>query len=102
MSERSNIANRIAQAIAAEPRFNAPYGVLTTRSSDARYYVVTFGRARILDAEVRVYGPKFILLKWRTAIRWLPKDGLERVYDESQATHALQGFLKDFAANPSR
>jgi hypothetical protein len=98
MSERSNIANRIATEILKDPRFDAPFGVLTHRSPDGRYYGVTFGRARILDAEVRVYGPKFILIRWRTAIRWLPQEGAERVYDEGQAVHALQGFLKDHTA----
>lgn len=98
MSERSNIAGRIAEAIRSEPRFDAPFGVNVGRREGGRYYGITFGRARILDAEVRVYGPKFILLRWQTAIRWLPREGLERVYDEGQAVHALQGFLKDHSA----
>lgn len=95
MSERSNIANRIADAIRAEKRFDAPFGVIVGRSPDKRYYSVTFGRARSLDAECRVYGPKFILLRWQTAIRWLPREGAERVYDEGQAVRALRGFLED-------
>lgn len=95
MSERSNIANRIAAEIQKEPRFNAPFGVLTHRAEGGRYYGVTFGRARILDAEVRVYGPKFIIIRWRTAIRWLPQTGAERLYDETQATQALRGFVED-------
>lgn len=96
MSERSNIANRIAEAIRAEPSFDAPFGVIVGRPEGGRYYSVTFGRARILDAEVRVYGPKFILLRWQTAIRWLPREGAERLYDETQAVRALAGFLKEF------
>ena len=98
MSERSNIAGRIAEEIRKEPRFNAPFGVIVGRPEGGRYYSVTFGRSRILDAECRVYGPKFILLRWRTAIRWLPNEGAERLYDEGQAVAALQGFLKDHSA----
>lgn len=46
--------------------FNAPYGVLTseTTNKDGRKYrSVTFGRARTLDVEVRIYGPSFIMVR---------------------------------------
>tara|TARA_B110000503_G_C6840561_1_gene286669 strand:+ start:173 stop:442 length:270 start_codon:yes stop_codon:yes gene_type:complete len=41
--------------------FNAPYGILSVESSHPKR--MTFGIARILDASVEIYGPKFILLR---------------------------------------
>lgn len=46
------------------------YGVL--RTDEARYSGLTFCKARDLDGSIRVYGPKFILLEYRTRIGGLP------------------------------
>lgn len=46
--------------------FNAPYGVLTSTGTDTKgktYLSVTFGRARTLDVEVRIYNRGFMLLR---------------------------------------
>lgn len=46
--------------------FDAPYGVLTgeqTNKNGRTYLSITFGRKRTLDAELRIFGEKFILLR---------------------------------------
>jgi hypothetical protein len=49
-----------------EHYYNAPYGVLTsahTNTNGRPYKSVTFGCARSLDAEVRIFNRNFILLR---------------------------------------
>ena len=60
MSERSEIAGRIAEKI-IEWRLTAPFGGDVEKSG--RYYGVLFARPRTLDGLVRVYGPKFIMVE---------------------------------------
>lgn len=45
-----------------EDFFNAPYGILETEKegSYGTYTTFTFGVAKMLDAELRVYSPKFL------------------------------------------
>lgn len=46
--------------------FNAPYGILESqgRSRQGRpYHSITFGRAQTLDAEIQIYGPRFMTLR---------------------------------------
>lgn len=46
--------------------FNAPYGVLDSVQTDSKgkkYKSVTFGRARSLDVEVRIYNRNFMLVR---------------------------------------
>jgi len=58
---KSEIVEKLTKVIQSNPGFNAPYGVLV--SDHPRYTSITFGRARTLDCEVRVYGPNFILFR---------------------------------------
>jgi hypothetical protein len=44
-------------------------------SKDKKYRYVLFSKARTLDGEIRIYGPKFIGIKWQTAYRALPQNG---------------------------
>jgi hypothetical protein len=65
---------------------NDSYGVLTSKvEADKSYWAVTFCKARILDGEIRVYSPRFILVKWQTAIRDMPAKGSIRFTDEYEA-----------------
>ncbi len=91
MSDREVVQVAIADQLMGEPKFNAPYGVLTGISKDNRYRTVTFGISRTLDAEIRVYGPHFILLRWETAIRKLPRHGSQKFTSITD----LMKFLKE-------
>ena len=42
--------------------WSAPYGILDGKSGDGKYRSVTFGIARALDAEARIYGPRYVVL----------------------------------------
>ena len=66
MSEREKTQNEVVEFLQSG-NFNAPYGILAGIQKDKKnqeYRSVTFGMARTLDAEVRIYGPKFLLLRW--------------------------------------
>jgi len=63
MKPREEAAMRVVAWLHEHPEFNAPYGVLEGKSADSRSYNVTFGRARYLDAEVRVYSPQWVMLR---------------------------------------
>lgn len=55
-------------------RLNEVMGCLEGISRDKRYRYITFSHARTLDGEVRVYGPKYIMIRWQTAYRNLPHE----------------------------
>lgn len=59
------------------------YGVIEAECK--RFRSVTFAKNAILDGVVEIYGPKFILVKWRTAIRRLPHQGQEK-FESVEAT----------------
>lgn len=65
--------------------WDAPYGVLKGKSEDGKARTVTFGRAQILDATILIYGPTFILVKWRTAIHRLAGTGSQKFNSEDAA-----------------
>lgn len=44
-------------------------------SKDKKYRYVLFNTPRTLDGEIRIYGPKFIGVKFQTAYRALPHNG---------------------------
>lgn len=65
MSKTTEVFDSI-YAIIRGSNFNAPYGVLDSTGaspSGKKYKSITFGRARTLDAEVRIYGPSFIMIR---------------------------------------
>lgn len=90
-SEREQIQERIYQWLLASNAFDAPYGVLKGHSTNGRARQVTFGRSNILDATVDVYGPRFMLLRWRAAIRKLPSDGQLKFADAT----AMLNWIKE-------
>lgn len=68
MSEREQFVNQLVEKIKAIREWTAPYGILTGLHSNAlahqkaagKYRSITFGVARYLDAEVRVYSKTYI------------------------------------------
>jgi hypothetical protein len=62
MSERSEIAGRLAQFICDNNLAN-PFGGDVEQSKDKRFYGVLFSVPRILDGYLRVYSPKYILIQ---------------------------------------
>lgn len=65
MDERKQIADYLVEFL-SEGSFTAPYGILSGKAKDKNgksYQSVTFGIARTLDAEIRIYGTKFLLLR---------------------------------------
>ena len=62
MSERSEIAGRLAQFICDNNLAN-PFGGDVEQSQDKRYYGVLFSVPRLLDGFLRVYSPKYILIQ---------------------------------------
>lgn len=53
-------------------RLSEVYGCVYSISPDKKYRSTTFCRARVLDGEYRVYGPKFHLIKFTTRYNSLP------------------------------
>lgn len=71
MSKREEIINQIADFI-SENGLAEVYAGDVGISDDKKYRWVNFCKARTLDGEVRVYGPKWILVIYKTAFRALP------------------------------
>jgi hypothetical protein len=71
-SERREAAERIA-ALAAELTLDEVYaGGVAPPSAGKNYYGVLLCRRETVDGSVRVYGPSFITVVYKTAIRTLP------------------------------
>ena len=79
MSIREDISQRIADHLEAWGLNTSPSGVSVTRVVEGRksYRSVSFGVARYLDGEVRVYGPSFVMVRTsRTGDAILPGEKL--------------------------
>lgn len=71
MSPREQLQQDFVAWLQEQPRvWTAPYGILDGKSGDGKYRTVTFGIARALDAEVRIYGPRYFVLH-SSADGWL-------------------------------
>lgn len=90
MSAREQVASEI-ESYLVELGLNEVYGVVSGLSEDKKYRYATFCKARILDGVVHVYGPKFIQVRWETAIRRLPHRGSE-VF---RSLEAAKEFLRE-------
>lgn len=78
MSVRSDLADRIADQL-KEVGLNDAYGVNVGQSHvKGKPYVISFCKARVLDGQVTMYGPKFVLVKWLTAFRDTSASGQEK------------------------
>jgi hypothetical protein len=63
MSPREQTMSDLIEWLRADGGWNAPYGILDSLSKDRRYRSVTFGKARLIDCEVRIYSPKYITIR---------------------------------------
>jgi len=71
------------------------YGIIdcSGKSNTGRSYLGrTFCRARITDGAVHVFGPSFIVIKWQTGIRDLPRTGSQVVRNVVDALKFLETF----------
>ena len=85
MSPREQVAHNLADTCICGG-LNDAFGVQVSKTeADKSYWGVTFCKARILDGEIRVYSPRFILVKWQTTIRDLPAKGNSRFNSEYEA-----------------
>jgi hypothetical protein len=60
---------------------NQVYGILEGKGvtpNGKTYRSLTFCQAETLDGEVKIFGPKFIVVRYKTAIRRLPHEGYEQ------------------------
>jgi hypothetical protein len=77
-SARSDLADSIATQLKAAG-LDESYGVAVGQSHvKGKPYVISFAKARVLDGQVTLYGPKFLLVKWVTAFRDMPHTGQEK------------------------
>jgi len=60
---RELIQQHLIEWISETGRFTAPYGILDSKSADGKYRSITFGIARVTDIELRIYSPKWFLLR---------------------------------------
>ena len=70
VSPRAQITDEIVEFL-HKNHLNSPY-LNSDISNDKKYRYIIFSKPRVLDAEVRVYNPKFIMVSWQTAYRVLP------------------------------
>lgn len=95
MSAREELAGRIETFLRDLGTFNAPYGVLSGKHTSGTYREITFGRARWLDATVRVYGPQFLMVKWRGSIRSEGGVSGSTIFKGPKAEQELFDYLKE-------
>jgi hypothetical protein len=94
MSERSTITENFCNLF-RENGLDEVYGVNDTlrEQNGKKFYEVTFCKARVLDALVRIYSPKFIQIKWQTAYRDLPHNGSEVFKSADDATNFIKKYF---------
>ena len=85
MSARSELAESIGKTL-CELGLNEVYGVMVGKSNEGGkpHYSINFCQARITDGVVKVYSPKFILVKWQTGFRDMQHRGQQK-FDSPEA-----------------
>lgn len=81
MSIREDIMREI-QSYVERNYLSSVYGG-SGLSKDKRYRYILISKPRVLDGEIRIYGPKFILINYQTAYRSLPHND-RRVFTSAQ------------------
>jgi len=79
MSTRAEAQDELRQTL-MNLGLNESYGIIDGKDKTANgrsFRTMTFARAGSLDGVVHIFGPKFIVVKWVTAIRRLPHRGME-------------------------
>ena len=91
MSARSELAEKIGKEL-IELGLNEVYGVMVGKSNEGGkpHYSINFCQARYTDGVVKVYSPKFILVKWQTAFRDMPNRGQEKFDNEESAINFIK------------
>ena len=81
MSTREDIMRQIASYIERNGLASvySGYGL----SKDKKYRYILISKPRVLDGEIRIYGPKFILISYQTAYRSLPHND-RRVFTSAE------------------
>ena len=69
MSAREDILEELVEVL-HNKGLNEVYGISTGIADTKKYRYATFCRARTLDGEVKVFGTKFIQIKWQRGGRW--------------------------------
>lgn len=73
------------------------YGANIDKQTDAKgksYWSVTFCKARVLDGVIKIYSPRFIMVKWQTAFRDLPSKGQQIFKSDWDAKQFLHQFVR--------
>lgn len=95
MSPREDVAQELFETIKFGG-LDEVYGASKGRSADNKCWEVTFCKARVLDGVIRVYSPKFILVKWQTAFRDMQHKGQEKFTSVNDAKSFLQlSFIRN-------
>ena len=81
MSIREDIMNQISEFVSDNYLSSVYSG--SGLSKDKRYRYILISKPRVLDGEIRIYGPKFILINYQTAYRSLPHND-RRVFTSAE------------------
>lgn len=93
MSTRREVAENIGKFL-NETELNQVYGIIDV--NQGKFRSLCFAKARMLDGEVRVYSPKFIQVKWQTAIRALPERASRVFTSEEDTKTFLRAAFVDY------
>ena len=88
MSIREQITEQISDFVFCNSLATVYSG--TDLSSDKRYRYVLISKQRVLDGEIRIYGPKFIYVSYQTAYRGLPGKDVRVFTSVDDALNFLQ------------
>ena len=90
-SARSDIVDRMVAKL-DKWRLNSPF---LDSGESGRYRYILFSKPAVLDGEIKVFGPKFIQVKYQTGIRDLPQRDSRVFSSERDALKFIeQAFVK--------
>ena len=94
MSKRQEIMNEISDFVSN----NRLAGVYSGSglSEDKRYRYILLSRPRVLDGEVRVYGEKFLLVRFTTKYNSLPRNDNRVFTSKEDMINFLQLAFVDY------
>lgn len=95
-SPRQDVAQELVETIMFGG-LDEVYGCNMSKETDNKgksYYSVSFCKARNLDGVVKVYSPKFVLVKWQTQYRDMPAKGQQVFKNVWDAKSFLQKFVR--------
>ena len=86
-SSKGDIAERLAKVI-TDLRLDNPYGGAAHKEN--RAWAVGFSKPGTVDGVVRVFGPRFIQVKYQTSFRDLPRRDSRVFLSEADAANFLE------------